>query len=60
MSATVLPPPLLGHGELLQVWMRRPAVNRQRLLRLLSQLLEPQLSGAAAQGEDGEESAPRH
>jgi hypothetical protein len=40
--------------------MRLPAPNRQRLLWLLSQLLEHQLRAAAAQGEDSDESAPRH
>jgi hypothetical protein len=60
MSTTVLPPPLRGHGELLQVWMRLPAVHRQRLLWLLGQLLEHQLSATAAQGEDGDEAALRH
>jgi hypothetical protein len=39
--------------------MRLPTSNRQRLLWLLSQLLEHQLSAAAAQ-EDSDESAPRH
>jgi hypothetical protein len=52
------PPPSIGHSDLLQWWMRLPATNRQRLLWLLSQLLEHQLS-AAAQGEDSDESAPR-
>jgi hypothetical protein len=42
------------------LWMRLPAANRQRLLWLLSQLLEHQLSAAAAQGEGSDESAPRH
>ena len=53
-------PPPLGHSELIQLWMRLPAANRQRLLWLLSQLLEHQLSAAAAPGEDSDESAPRH
>jgi hypothetical protein len=39
--------------------MRLPAPNRQRLLWLLSQLLEHQLRAAAAQGEDGDESASK-
>ena len=52
-------PPSIGHSELIQLWMRLPATNRQRLLWLLSQLLEHQLS-AAAQGEDSDESAPQH
>src|SRR2546428_744364 len=46
--------------ELIQLWMRLPAPNRQRLLWLLSQLLEHQLSAVAAQGEDSDESAPRY
>jgi hypothetical protein len=37
--------------------MRLPAANRQRLLWLLSQLLEHQLRAAAAPGEDSDESA---
>ena len=51
-------PPSIGHSELIQLWMRLPAANRQRLLWLLSQLLEHQLSAAAAPGEDRDESAP--
>jgi hypothetical protein len=43
----------------MQVWMRLPAANRQRLLWLLSQLLEHQLR-AAAPGEDSDESASRN
>ena len=58
MSTPVLPPPSIGPSELIQLWMRLPATNRQRLLWLLSQLLEHQLS-AAAQEEDSDESAPR-
>jgi hypothetical protein len=42
------------------MWMRLPAANRQRLLWLLSQLLEHQLRAAAAPGEDSDESAPRY
>jgi hypothetical protein len=42
------------------MWMRLPAVNRQRLLWLLSQLLEHQLSAVVAKGEDSDESAPRY
>ena len=53
-------PPPIGPSELIQLWMRLPAPNRQRLLWLLSQLLEHQLSAAAAQGEDSDESAPRY
>jgi hypothetical protein len=54
------PPPPIGPSELIQLWMRLPAPNRQRLLWLLSQLLEHQLSAAAAQEEDSDESAPRY
>jgi hypothetical protein len=36
----VLSPPPLGQDEFIQVWMRRPAANRQRLLWRLGQLLE--------------------
>ena len=53
------PPPPLGPSELIQLWMRLPATNRQRLLWLLSQLLERQLSAAAAQGEDNHEPTSR-
>jgi hypothetical protein len=53
-------PPSIGHSELIQLWLRLPAANRQRLLWLLSQLLEHQLSAAAAPGEDSDESAPRN
>ena len=54
------PPPPIGPSELIQLWMRLPVPNRQRLLWLLSQLLEHQLSAAAAQGEDSDESAPQY
>ena len=59
MSTSVLPPPSIGHSELIQLWMRLPVANRQRLLWLLSQLLEHPLRAVAAQGEDSDESAPR-
>jgi hypothetical protein len=39
--------------------MKLPDTNRQRLLWLLSQLLEHQLS-ATAQGEGSDESTPRN
>jgi hypothetical protein len=41
------------------MWMRLPAENRQRLLWLLSQLLEHQLSAIVVPGEDGDASASR-
>jgi hypothetical protein len=50
-------PPPLGCSELLVLGQRLPATNRPRLLWLLGQLLEHQLSAGAAQGEDGDESA---
>jgi hypothetical protein len=53
-------PPPIEPSELIQVWMRLPASNRQRLLWLLSQLLEHQLRAAAAPGEDSDESAARN
>jgi len=59
MSPRVLPPPI-GHSELIQLWLRLPAVNRQRRLWLLRQLLEHQLSAAVAQGEDRNDSAPQN
>lgn len=52
-------PPPLGHDELIQVGMRLPAANRQRLLWLLSQLPGHQVSAAGAPGEDSDESALR-
>src|SRR5438093_2854409 len=54
------PPPPIGPSELIQLWLRLPAPHRQRLLWLLSQLLEHQRSAAAAQGEDSDASAPRY
>src|SRR5256885_2349707 len=45
--------------DLIQLWRKLPDTNRQRLLWLLSQLLEHQLS-AAAQGEGSDESPPRN
>jgi hypothetical protein len=42
------------------MWMRLPAVNRQRRLWLLSQLLEHRLRAAGALGEDSDESTPRY
>jgi transposase len=53
-------PPSLGDSDRIQMWMRLPAVNRQRLLWLLSQLLEHQLRAAGAPGEDSDESASRN
>jgi hypothetical protein len=44
----------------MQLWMRLPATNRQRLLWLLSQRLEHQLRAAATPEEDSDESASRH
>ena len=52
-------PPPVGRSELLVLWERLPPANRQRLLWLLSQLLEHQLHTAVARGEDGDESASR-
>jgi hypothetical protein len=43
-------PPPVGPSELIQLWMRLPVPNRQRLLGLLRQLLEHQLSAAALGG----------
>jgi hypothetical protein len=54
------PPPPIEPSKFIQLWMRLPTPNRQRLLWLLSQLLEHQLSAAVAQGEDRNESAPQH
>jgi hypothetical protein len=58
MATNVLPPPL-DHNEITSLWVRLPAVNRQRLMWRRSQLLERQLNkGAIAGEEDGHESAP--
>jgi hypothetical protein len=40
------------------MWL--PTTHRQRLLWLLSQLREHQLSAAAAHGEDSDASAPQY
>jgi hypothetical protein len=56
-------PPPIGPSELIQLWMRLPAANRQRLLWLLSQLLEHQLPAFSATKEDshwGEKCAKVH
>ena len=52
-------PPSVGHSELRVLWERLPPANRQRLLWLLSQLLEHHLHTAVARGEDGDESTSR-
>jgi hypothetical protein len=52
-------PPPVGHRKLLVLWERLPPANRQRLLWLLSQLLEHQLHASVAWGEDDDESASR-
>ena len=54
------PPAHRAQPNASSLWMRLSAPNRQRLLWLLSQLLEHQLSAAAAQEEDSDESAPRY
>ena len=36
-------------------WVRLPAANHRRLMRLLSQLVERQLIHSAAQGEDDDD-----
>ena len=59
MPAPVLPPPPLDRIEITSRWVRLPAVNRQRLMGRLSQLLERQLSSSAPSGEeDSHESVP--
>lgn len=53
------PPPPLERHEIASLWGRLPAVNRQRLMGRLSQLLERQLiNGDIAGEEDRHESAP--
>jgi hypothetical protein len=52
-------PPPLDRNEITSLWVRLPAVHRQRLLGRLSQLLERQLiKGETSGEEDGHESAP--
>ena len=52
-------PPPLDRNEITSLWVRLPAVNRQRLLERLSQLLERQLlKGETSGEEDDHESAP--
>ena len=53
-------PPPLGSHEITHWWVRLPAVNRQRLMGLLSQLLERQLIGLETPGEDSHEAVPSH
>lgn len=53
------PPPPLDRKEVTSHWVRLPAVNRQRLMWRLSQLLERQLLKGETSGEEnGHESAP--
>jgi hypothetical protein len=58
MPTSVLPPPPLGRHESTHVWVKLPAANRQRLMWLLSQLLERQLINPATPGENRQECAP--
>jgi hypothetical protein len=48
-------PPSLDHSEMTHHWVRLPAANHRRLMRLLSQLVERQLIHSAAQGEDDDD-----
>src|SRR4029453_15521529 len=52
-------PPPVGHRKLLVLWERLPPANRQRLLWLLSQLLEHQLNTSDARGGGGDGAASR-
>ena len=53
------PPPPLDRHEITSLWVRLPAVNRQRLLGRLSPLLERQLRTSEPAGEeDSHESVP--
>ena len=53
------PPPPLDRHEITSLWVRLPAVNRQRLMRRLSQLLERQLiNDDISREEDSHESPP--
>jgi hypothetical protein len=54
------PPPPLGSHEITHVWVRLPAVNRHRLMGLLSQLRERQLIGLETPGEDSHDAGPSH
>ena len=52
-------PTPLDRNEITSLWVRLPAVNRQRLLERLSQLLERQLlKGETSGEEDSHDSAP--
>jgi hypothetical protein len=53
-------PPPIGDGDLTQLWTRLPAMNRQRFLWLLSQLLEHQLSAAVVERETHNDSTSRN
>ncbi len=54
------PPPPLDRKEVTSLWMRLPAVNRQRLMGRRSQLRERQLlKGETAGEENGHASASR-
>ena len=53
------PPPPLKRHEITSLWVRLPAVNRQRRMRRLRQLLERQLINGDISGEeDSHESTP--
>ena len=51
-------PPPLGSYEITHLWVKLPAANRQRLMWLLSQLLERQLINPATPGENSHECVP--
>jgi hypothetical protein len=55
MSTPILPPPPLDCREMVRLWGRLPAANHRRLIGLLSQLVERQLSHSEAQGEGAHE-----
>ena len=52
------PPPPLDRHEITSLWVRLPAVNRQRLMRRLSQLLERQLLNGDISGEEDNHESP--
>ena len=55
MSTSHPPPPPRDHSDLTDLWARLPTANHHRLMGLLSQLVERQLTTSEAKGEAGHE-----